>query len=118
MTHLSYQQIALTFSLSVPLYRNLQFGQFYVLLLLLIVAACWAYLRGYRVLAGALLAIAAACKIFPALFFVSFLQRRDWRALISGAITAAAATCVSVVVFGWNVHLTYLCEILHSLWER
>jgi Glycosyltransferase family 87/WD40-like Beta Propeller Repeat len=112
MTHLSYQQIALTFSLSVPLYRNLQFGQLYVLLMLLIVAACWAYLRGYRVLAGALVAIAAACKIFPALFFVFFLQRRDWRVLISGAITAAAATCISVAVFGWNVHLTYLREIL------
>jgi hypothetical protein len=112
MTHLSYQQIALTFSLSVPLYRNLQFGQLYVFLLLLIVAACWAYLRGHRVLAGVLVAIAAACKIFPALFFVFFLQRRDWRALISGAITAAAATCISVAVFGWNVHLTYLREIL------
>jgi hypothetical protein len=112
MTHLSYQQIALAFSLSIPLYRNLQFGQFYVLLLLLIVAACYASLRGHRVLAGALVAIAAACKIFPALFFVFFLQRRDWRALISGAITAAAAACVSVAVFGWNVHLTYLREIL------
>src|SRR5580698_5987167 len=31
MTRLSYQRIALAFSLSIPLYRNLQFGQFYVL---------------------------------------------------------------------------------------
>ena len=93
MTRLSYQRIALAFSLSIPLYRNLQFGQFYVLLLLLIVAACWAYLRGHRALAGVLVAIAAACKIFPVLFFVFFLQRRDWRALIWGAITGVAAAC-------------------------
>ena len=112
MTRLSYQRIALAFSLSVPLYRNLQFGQFYVLLLLLIVAACWAYLRGHRRLAGVLVAIAAACKIFPVLFFVFFLQRRDWRALVWGAITAAGAACVSVAVFGWNVHRTYLHEVL------
>ena len=112
MTRLSYQRIALAFSLSVPLYRNLQFGQFYVLLLLLIVAACWAYLRGYRALAGVLVAIAAACKIFPVLFFVFFLQRRDWRALAWGVITGVAAACVSVAVFGWNVHRTYLHEIL------
>ncbi|HEV2708955.1 MAG TPA: glycosyltransferase 87 family protein [Edaphobacter sp.] len=112
MTRLSYQRIALVFSLNIPLYRNLEFGQFYVLLLLLIVAAAWAYSRGHRALAGALVAIAAACKIFPVLFFVFFLQRRDWRALIWGAITGVAAACVSVAVFGWNVHRTYLLEIL------
>lgn len=112
MTRLSYQRIALAFSLSIPLYRNLQFGQFYVLLLLLIVAACWAYLRGHRARAGVLVAIAAACKIFPVLFFVFFLQRRDWRALTWGAITGLAAACVSIAVFGWNMHHTYLHEIL------
>ncbi len=112
MTHLSYQRIALAFSLSIPLYRNLEFGQFYVFLLLLIVAAAWAYLRGYRALAGSLVAVAAACKIFPAILFVFFLQRRDWRALIWGAITGIAAACISIAVFGWNVHRTYLFEIL------
>jgi Glycosyltransferase family 87/WD40-like Beta Propeller Repeat len=112
ITRLNYQQIALAFSLSIPLYRNLEFGQFYVLLLLLIVAAVWAYLRGYRALAGVLVALAAALKIFPAIFFVFFLQRRDWRALAWGAITSVAAACVSVAVFGWNVHRTYLHEIL------
>lgn len=112
MASLSYQRIALVFSLSIPLYRNLEFGQFYVFLLLLIVAAAWAYLRGYRTLAGMLVAVAAACKIFPVLFFVFFLQRRDWRALTWGAITGLAAACTSIAVFGWNVHRTYLLEIL------
>jgi hypothetical protein len=112
MTGLSYQRIALVFSLSIPLYRNLEFGQFYVLLLLLIAAACWAYLRGHRALAGALVAIAAACKIFPILFFIFFLRRRDWRAIVWGAITGLACACLSVAVFGWNVHRTYLHEIL------
>jgi len=112
MTRLSYQRIALVFTLSIPLQRNLQFGQFYIFLLLLIVAACWTYLRGYRALAGVLVAIAAACKIFPILLFVFFLQRRDWRALAWGTITGIAAAAVSVAVFGWNVHRTYLLEIL------
>jgi Glycosyltransferase family 87/WD40-like Beta Propeller Repeat len=112
MTGLSYQRIALAFALSFPLHRNLLFGQLYVFLLLLIVAACWAYLRGFRALAGVLVALAAACKIFPVLFFVFFLQRRDWRALTWGAVTGLAAAAVSVAVFGWNVHRTYLHEIL------
>ena len=72
MTGLSSQRIAILILLSFPLYRNLLYGQFYVLLLLMIVAACFSYLRGYRVLAGALLAIAAACKIFPVLCFCFF----------------------------------------------
>jgi hypothetical protein len=112
MTGLGYRRIALAFALSVPLYRNLEYGQLYLFLLFLIAAACWAYLRGLRALAGGLIAIAAACKIFPILLFVFFLQRRDWRALTWGAITCIATVVISVAVFGWNVHRTYLHEIL------
>jgi hypothetical protein len=112
MSGLSYQRVALVLALSFPLHRNLQYGQFYVLLLLLIVAACWAYLRGLHALAGVLVAVAAAAKIFPLLFFVFFLPRRNWRALAWGAITMLAAAAVSIGVFGWGVHRTYLHEIL------
>jgi hypothetical protein len=83
-----------------------------VLLLLLIVAACWAYLRGFRAFAGVLVAVAAACKIFPVLFIVFFIRRRDWRALSCSAVTGLAAAAVSVAAFGWNAHRTYLHEIL------
>ena len=47
MTGLPYRRIALVFALSFPLHRNLLYGQFYLLLLLLVVAGCWAYLREY-----------------------------------------------------------------------
>ncbi len=112
MTGLSYQRVALALALCLPLHRNLSYGQFYVLLLSLIVAACWAYLRGFRALAGVLVAVAAACKIFPVLFIVFFIRRRDWRALSWSAVTGLAAAALSVAVFGWNVHRTYLHEIL------
>lgn len=112
MTGLGYRRIALVFALSVPFYRNLEYGQLYVLILLLVVAACWAYLRGYHGMAGGLVAIAVACKIFPILLFVFFLQRRDWRALAWGAITGIATVVISIAIFGWNVHRTYLREIL------
>ena len=112
LTGLSYQRVALVLALSFPLHRNLEYGQYYVLLLLLIVGACCAYLRGFRALAGVLVALAAACKIFPVLFFIFFLQRRSWRSLVGGAITAVIAAVISVAVFGWNVHRTYLREIL------
>jgi hypothetical protein len=112
MTGLGYRRIALAFALSVPLYRNLEYGQLYVVVLLLITAACWAYLRGFHRVAGCLIALAAACKIFPILFFVFFIQRRSWRALTWGAITGAATLLISTAAFGWNVHRTYLHEVL------
>jgi hypothetical protein len=112
MTGLSYQRIALIFALSFPLYTNLEDGQFYVLLLLMIVAACWAYLRGFFALSGALVAVAAASKIFPLILLVFFIQKRAWRALVSAVLAGAACFAVSVAVFGWSVHRTYFNEIL------
>jgi hypothetical protein len=112
MTGLGYRRIALVIFLSFPLHRNLLYGQFYILLLLLLTAACFSYLRGRRATAGVLVAIAAACKVFPLLFFVFFLQRRDWRALVSGVLTTIAAIVVSIAVFGLNAHRTWLQQIL------
>jgi hypothetical protein len=112
MTGLSYQRIALAIFLSFPLHRNLLYGQFYIFLLMMITAACFSYLRGFRALAGALIAIAAISKIFPALLFLFFLQRREWRALASGVITASVAIAVSIRVFGLNAHRTWLQEVL------
>jgi len=112
MTGLPYRRVALAFALSFPLHRNLLYGQYYVLLLLLMVAACWAYLREQHALAGILVAIAAACKIFPILFFVWFLRRKAWRALVAGALTGAAAIAVSISVYGFAAHRTYVEEIL------
>jgi hypothetical protein len=112
MTGMTYQRIALVLALSFPLHRNLLYGQFYIFLLFLIAAACWGYLRGRYALAGALVALAAACKIFPILFVAFFIQRRAWRALIATAVTGFTAIALSIAIFGWNVHRTYLQEIL------
>jgi len=112
MTGLSYQRTLLAVLVIFPFHRNLVEGQMYFVLLLLIAASCWAWLRGHSGTAGALLAIAAACKVFPLLLFFFFLQRRDYRALISGALTGLATLGTSVAIFGWNLHRTYLHEIL------
>lgn len=112
LTQLNYRRIALALLLSFPLYRNLLYGQFYIFLLLLLLSACWCYLRGKHATAGFLVGVAAVCKIFPLLLFIVFLRRRDWRALISGIVTGAAAITLSCVVFGIAVHRTWLEEIL------
>ena len=112
MTGLAYQRIALVFALSLPLQRNFEFGQFYLVLLFLIVAACWLYVRKQNAASGSLIAIAAACKIFPVLFLVFFVQRRNWRALTSALVTGLAIAVLSIAVFGWNAHRVFLQQVL------
>lgn len=112
MTELSYRRIGLAIFLSFPMYRNLLYGQFYILLLLLLIAACLSYVRGYRALSGALVAIAVSCKVFPLLILVFFLLRRDGRALVSAVITGISAAAVSIAIFGINANRIWLEEIL------
>ena len=112
LTGLPYRRIALVLAFSFPLQRNLLYGQYYVFLLVLIVAACWCYLRGHYVFSGALIAVAAACKIFPLLLVLIFVRRRNWRATLSFAVTGIGTAAVSVAVLGWSVNRTYLNQIL------
>jgi hypothetical protein len=112
LTGLSYRRIALVVAFSFPLQRNLLYGQFYVLLLVLIVAACWCYIKELYVLSGALIAVAAACKIFPVLLAVLFLQRRNWRAITSFAVAGMGTAALSIASLGWNVNRTYVHQIL------
>ena len=112
ITALEYRRIALALTLCFPLYRNLEFGQYYILILLLILAACCLYLRGFRALAGGLIGIAAACKVFPGILLLFFLRRRDWRGLFAGIVAGIMAVAASVAVFGWTAERTWLDQIL------
>jgi hypothetical protein len=106
------RRIALLTAACLPLHRNLLYGQFYILLLALLVTACWAYRRHLSVLSGALIAIATMLKIFPVIFLLYFLRKRDWRALTSAILSLLAMTAISLATFGWSVHRTYFQVIL------
>ncbi|HMF15202.1 MAG TPA: glycosyltransferase family 87 protein, partial [Gemmataceae bacterium] len=67
-----------------PLRSHLAQGQL-VTVLLLLVSGAWAADRSDReFLAGALLGVATALKLFPALLFLHFVFRGRWRALAAG----------------------------------
>ena len=107
-----YRRVALFIVICFPLQRNLEYGQYYILLLAMLVGACLAYQRGRPALAGVLIALSAATKIFPILFLFYFLRRRDWKAICAALLTGAAAALVSVGCFGWSMHRTYLNLVL------
>ncbi|HEX5283619.1 MAG TPA: glycosyltransferase 87 family protein [Bryocella sp.] len=112
LTRLKLRRIALALFLSFPLYRNLLYGQFYIFLLFLILAACISYVRGWKALSAALIAIAGVCKVFPLLLFIVFIRRREWKALASGIVTACIAVACSIAGFGVTLHRVWLVEIL------
>ncbi|ADW67651.1 glycosyltransferase family 87 protein [Granulicella tundricola] len=97
---------------SYPLHRNLLYGQFYILLLGILVLACWTYRRRMSAWAGALIAIAAMTKVFPVIFLLYFIRKRDWRALGAALTTLCVCGLLSVSIFGWSIHRTYLQTVL------
>lgn len=76
---------------SLPVFHNLAWGQVSLLVVVSVLAAFHAYAGGRRILAGCLLAFAAAIKQYPAVFLIYFILKRD--------IRAVAAFAVSGIVF-------------------
>jgi hypothetical protein len=105
-------RMVLLIAASYPLQRNLQNGQFYLLLLFFLTWGLWLYLRGYRFCAGAAIAVAIGLKLFPVLFVLYFLRKRDWRALTGVAAGGACVAATSLAAFGWQLHRVYFLQVL------
>jgi hypothetical protein len=104
--------LLLTFLCVLPLRENFLYGQYYVVILVLLAVAYYAACRGRRFTCGAVLAAAASLKIFPAFFLILFLRKRNWRAAAGLLAGGAALAGISILVFGWSVHKVYLLEVL------
>lgn len=61
--------------------------------------------------AGAALAIAAALKLYPAIFAVFWLVTGNWRALKSFAVVGIGLGAISVIWAGWPLHLDFLAQV-------
>jgi hypothetical protein len=112
ITGLPWRWLTIASFFSIPLYRNLEFGQLYVLLLLLLALAFFAYFRGASATAGALIAIGAALKIFPALLILFFIRKRDARAICGFVATFLISAGICVLIFPHRMLSTYVTEVL------
>jgi hypothetical protein len=96
------------FLASVPTMLNFQFGQFHLIAVLLAVLAMVAFEHGRHATGGALLACAAASKVFPALLLVTLAARRGWRdigwTVLFGVLFAGAG----LVVLGYQPFAAFL----------
>jgi hypothetical protein len=112
MTALSWHRVFLIAALSRPLRVNFQLGQYYILLLFLLTLGCWLYLNQKRFMAGVLVGLAAGLKIFPIVYLLLFLRKRDWRAFAGGIVASLSSVAVSILLFGWELNRTYLAQVL------
>jgi hypothetical protein len=109
---LSLLQVGCLLGLSFPLHRNLLYGQYYIVLLGILTAAFWAIQRQRNRVAGSLIALGVAVKIFPVILTLHFVRRKNWEALLACLFTGILCLLVSVSVFGWSLHRTYLLQVL------
>ena len=101
---------------SYPLLNNLKWGQVSVFVTVCIAGAVVAADNRRSVLAGILLALAAAIKFYPAVFVVYFLLRRDVRACVSFALAACIFyVVVPASVLGFSNWLRFETTILDML---
>ena len=112
ITRLEWRRLALLIGLCYPLLRNFEYGQYYLLILLLVTAALWCYLHGRPFVAGALLGVAAGLKIFPALFILYFLRKRDARCVIGLVAGTVLSVLASLAAFGPLLHRVYVAQII------
>jgi Glycosyltransferase family 87/WD40-like Beta Propeller Repeat len=109
---LSLLQIGCLFGMCFPLHRNLLYGQYYIVLLGILTAACWAAQRHRNYLAGSLVALGVAVKIFPVILTLHFVRKKNWAAVLACVVTGVLCVLASVSIFGWGLHRTYLLQVL------
>jgi hypothetical protein len=113
MTTLGWERVALLMFLAfIPLRNNFLFGQMHLVVLFLLTLAAWLFFSDCRLLSGISLAMAAALKIFPALFLIYFAWKKQWRATIGLAVGLIAVALISIYLFGTDACLLYVRQVL------
>ena len=103
----------LLFMTSFPVLHNFKWGQVSVLLVLLVVASLVAYEHGRIALSAILLALAVSIKYYPLVFVVYFIVHRDWKFVLSFAISVLVCVFVlPAVVLGPGDTVEFLNRVL------
>ncbi|MBI3968163.1 MAG: DUF2029 domain-containing protein [Chloroflexi bacterium] len=106
--------VAAVLALFPALFDDLIKGQVTSMLLLLFAAALLADRRGWSVVAGALVGVAAAIKLSPLLFGLYWLARREWRAAVAAVGVLAGINVLTVLLIGFERHEAFLARARES----
>jgi hypothetical protein len=116
VTQLGWRRVLIVIFLAVePLSTSFLYGQMHLPVFFLLAAAVWCSERDRPFTSGICVALAAGLKLYPALFLVFFIRKKQWRALTGTAAGLLILAALSIYLFGWNVHRIYLHEILPAI---
>lgn len=85
---------------AVPAVATLQVGNFQIAVYAIVMLALVAFDRGRDAVGGVLLAVAILSKLFPGIFVLALIARRQWRALAWTAGAASVLTAAALVIVG------------------
>ena len=92
--------------------NNFAFGQFYLVLLLLILLSVYSAEKGYASTAGFLLGFAAVIKIIPVVIIIWFLISGKRKAAIFSVFSALLFLLIECIIFGTEISSQYWLSIL------
>ncbi|MFQ5854089.1 MAG: glycosyltransferase 87 family protein [Anaerolineae bacterium] len=92
--------------------NNFLYGQFYLVLLLLLSATLYLYQEKQETWAGLTLSLAIITKLIPLALVPYFMLKRAWRLLGAALVFGTLCLGVSVATLGIEVHRVYIREIL------
>lgn len=104
--------LVLVVALFQPIIDALRYGQVDALLLPLLATGLWAIRRERWAVFGALLAVAALIKLYPAYLLLLPLLRKRWSGLWGFLGAGMGLTALALLIMGPAVHVTYLRDVL------
>ncbi len=94
-------------SIFFPLTRTLTAGQLNLFILFLIITGWASQKKGNSVLTGITLGIATLIKLFPGLFLIYYLLRKQYKVFFSGLATLLSITVLLTAFFGLQPMIDY-----------
>lgn len=90
---------------------GLLYGQPQIFVSFLTVFAVERLVRGGPATAGAIMALAAALKLYPALYAMVWLLSKAWKPLVAFVGVGLALAGLSVALAGWPLHAAFLHQV-------
>jgi alpha-1,2-mannosyltransferase len=107
--------LGLALTSAYPVSRQFQYGNVHMVLLGLVTGAWFADRRGHAWLAGTLVGLAAAVKLYPGFLVLYFLALGRWRSVYGATLSFAALLLGAGCVFGFDVFRAFVTDAIPAI---
>jgi len=98
-----------------PIMVDLLYGQLTILITTLLLIALLALRKDNKILAGLVIGLSAAIKIFTWPLIIYFAFKRDWRTLLTSCLTAIGLNLIALLVMGTGPVMDYYLQVTRQV---